>query len=554
MSTRDKVGQLFVTYAHGHTAGTSHPRNRAEFGVDTPAEVVTHYHLGGLIHLSWTDSLDEPEQIARLSNGLQRAATDSGAGIPLLISTDQEQGLVTRIGGPATRLPGNMALGASRSVEDAAAAAAITGRELRAMGLNLNVAPVGDVNADPLNPVIGPRSFSSDPALAARLTAAQVRGYQASASADRTVSAVAKHFPGHGDTGTDSHTSLPVVEHTRDRWERLDAPPFRAAIAEGVDAIMSAHLVLPRLDSSGEPATLSPTVLTGMLRAELGFDGLVITDSLQMGAVRDRYPAAEVAVRALQAGADQLLMPQNLPVAMDGVLDAVRSGEVTAERLDASVERVLTVKARRGVLESPFVDVTGAGERVGAPEHGRQAQRITDRTVTVLRDDAGLLPLRPGAASVLVTGRGERATAALARAIDARGPVTTTLTTGERPARQRVDEAVRAARGHELTVVLVGAADTEERSAQRDLARALQHAGARIVAVAVRHPRDAACAEEVRTWIATCSHTEVSMESLARVLFGEVSPSGRLPVAVADPERPGTDRYPFGHGLPGECR
>ncbi|MDR7301720.1 TIGR03618 family F420-dependent PPOX class oxidoreductase [Haloactinomyces albus] len=379
MSLLDKVGQLFVTYACGHTAETAHPRNRDEFGVDTPAEVIQRYRLGGLVHLSWTDSLYEPKQIAELSNGLQSAATTSGSGIPLLISTDQEQGSVTRIGPPATQLPGSMALGAGNSTEDAELAAAITGRELRAMGVNQNFAPVGDVNADLLNPVIGTRSFSSDPMTAARMTRAQVRGYQDSAPAGSTVSATVKHFPGHGDTRTDSHASLPIIDHSRSQWERFDAPPFREAIAEGADAIMTAHLVLPHLDDSGKPATLSPTVLTGMLRTELGFNGVIITDSLRMGAVRDLYPAAEIPVRALQAGADQLLMPRDLHEAVTGVLDAMRSGELSEKRIDASVERILAMKARRGVLEDPFVDVARVEHVVGAPWHEQQARRFTGR-------------------------------------------------------------------------------------------------------------------------------------------------------------------------------
>ena len=171
----------------------------------------------------------------------------SGAGVPLLISTDQEQGQITRIGEPVTQLPGNMALGAGRSPEGAETSARITGEELRAMGLNQNFAPSGDVNVNPANPVIGVRSFSSDPALAAQLSAAAVHGYQD----DANVAAATKHFPGHGDTNQDSHTDLPVIEHTREQWEQLDAPPFREAIAAGTDAVMSAHIVVPKLDDSG---------------------------------------------------------------------------------------------------------------------------------------------------------------------------------------------------------------------------------------------------------------------------------------------------------------
>ncbi len=549
MSLEEKVGQLFVTYAYGRTADTAHPKNRAEFGVDTPAEVVRRYHLGGVVHFSWTDSLYHPEQIAELSNGLQRAAANSGAGIPLMISTDQEQGLVTRIGEPATQLPGNMALGAGRSSADAERAAAITGRELRAMGITRNFAPVADVNVNPLNPVIGVRSFSSNPGLAAELTAAQVRGYQESGPASRTVSATVKHFPGHGDTTVDSHTSLPVIDHTREEWERLDAPPFRRAIAEGVDSVMTAHIVMPKLDDSGEPATLSHRILTGMLRQQLGFDGVVITDSLQMDAVHELHPGEPVAVLALKAGADQLLMPQDLPKAIGSVLEAVRSGEITEQRIDASVRRILTMKATRGVIHDPFVDVGRVDDVVGAPEHLRDAQEITDRTVTVLRNQGGVLPLTRDPQGVFVTGWGQRTTATLAEKIGARGPATTASPTGSSPTRAEIGRAVAQAKQHDMTVVLTNAAYREENAAQRDLVRALERAGVRVVAVAVRDPYDAGYVDGVRSWIATFSHKAVAMESLTRVLFGEVAPSGKLPVPVPDPDEPGTDRYPFGHGL-----
>lgn len=546
MTLEQKVGQLFTTYAHGRSADTVHPENMVEFGVDTPAQVVQRYHLGGLIHFNWTDSLYDPEQIAEHSNGVQRAAMSSGAEVPLLISTDQEQGQVTRIGEPATQLPGNMALGAGRSPQDAAASARITGEELRAMGINQDFAPSGDVNVNPANPVIGVRSFSSDPALAARLSAAAVRGYQEPGAAG--VSAAVKHFPGHGDTNQDSHTSLPVIEHTREQWEQLDAPPFREAIAAGTDVVMSGHIVVPKLDDSGEPSTLSPAVLTGMLRDELGFRGVISTDSLQMDGVRQQHSDAEIPVLALQAGADQLLMPQNLPVAIDGVLDAVRSGALTEDRIDASVERILEMKRVRGVLDAPFVDPAKVGDFVGNAEHREQAQRITDRTTTVLRNDANELPLRdPG--RVLVAGAGEEAVKSLADRIGARGPRTTALPTGMTPTPVQIAQAVNAAKDHDTAVVLTNAAWNEDNAPQRALVRELQASGVRVIAVPVRDPYDAAYVEAVPTWVATYSDKPVAMESLARVLLGEVRPTGKLPVPVPDPDAPGTERFPFGHGL-----
>src|SRR5690606_34569205 len=211
MTLEEKVGQLFVTEVYGGDANTPDQRNVAEYGVATPAEVVQKYHLGGVIYFAWSNPTNDPAQIARLSNGLQHAAVDADPGVPLLISTDQETGVIVRMGPPATQFPGNMAIGATRSPAMARTSARITGIELKAMGVNQNLGPVADVNVNPLNPVIGVRSFSSSPKLAARLTSAAVRGYEDEAG----ISATPKHFPGHGDTEEDSHTGIPEIDHTR---------------------------------------------------------------------------------------------------------------------------------------------------------------------------------------------------------------------------------------------------------------------------------------------------------------------------------------------------
>ncbi|MDI2032803.1 glycoside hydrolase family 3 protein [Saccharopolyspora sp. TS4A08] len=546
MTLEQKVGQLFVTYAYGRTADTPDPVNREEFGVDTPAQVVEKYHLGGIIHFTWSNSLYDPKQIAELSNGLQTAATSSGARVPLLISTDQEQGQVTRITEPATQLPGNMALGAGRDPVAAERSAAITGRELRAMGLNMNFAPSGDVNVNPANPVIGVRSFSSDPALAAQFTAAQVRGYEDAQPAGEGVSASVKHFPGHGDTNTDSHTALPVIEHDRQQWEQLDAPPFKEAIAAGTDSVMSAHIVVPKLDDSGRPATLAPNVLTGMLRQELGYQGVVFTDSLQMEGVREQHPDAEIPVLALQAGADVMLMPQNLQVAIDGVIAAVRDGRLTEQRIDESVSRVLKLKEQRGVLADPFVDTGQVDSVVGSREHLDEAQRITDPTTTLLRNDAALPLKSPG--SVFVTGASEKGTRALSDSVRARGPRSSALATDLQPTPEQIGQAVERAKASDVAVVLTNAAWNPDNASQLDLVRALQQTGKPVIAVATRDPYDAAYAD-VPAWIASYSDKPVAMESVAKVLFGETAPRGKLPVPVPEPGKPGTDRYPFGFGL-----
>ena len=542
MTLEEKVGQLFVTYLNGQSPDEVNPVNRTDFGVDTPAQVVAKFHPGGVIYFnnSSRDNIDTPQQIAALSNGLQRSAMASGSRIPLAISTDQEMGIVTRIGAPATQFPGNMALGAGRSTADAERAATITANELRAMGINQDFAPDADVNSNPVNPVIGVRSYSSDPALASDMVAAQVRGYQQRFLARGAVSATAKHFPGHGDTAEDSHTSLPVVDRTVEQWRAVDAPPFRAAIAAGIDSIMTAHIQTPRIDPSGEPATLSRPIVTGLLREELHYDGVVITDSLGMAGVRQLHSDAEIPVLALKAGVDQLLMPVNLELAVTSVLNAVRSGEISESRIDQSVLRILRMKFLRGMLTHPLVDVNAVPGVVGSPANLAAAQEITDRTTTVVRNDDGVLPLRSRPTSALVTGWGDTTTAALAERLTARGAATARLVTGSAPTEAQIAAAEQAASQAEVVVLLTNA--LSKQPAQQALLARLLATGRPVVAVAVQNPYDVGYGAP--TWLATYSYGAVSMESLAKVVYGEVGPRAKLPVEV-----PGPTRYPLGHGV-----
>lgn len=539
MTLEEKVGQLFVADVWGKDANQPDPGNQTKYGVPTAAQVVERYHPGGVIYFnnSGTDNVDDPAQVARLSDGLQRAALASGARLPLIVSTDQEGGRVTRIAAPATEYPSSMAIGAGRSAEDARELAAINGRELRAMGINQDFAPDADVNSNPLNPIIGSRSFSADPALASSLVAAEVDGYQNSGPATETVSSAAKHFPGHGDAATDSHTGLPVIDRTEGQWRQIDLPPFQAAIKAGTDVIMTAHITVPSLDPSGEPATLSKPIITGILRDELHYDGVVVTDSLQMAGVRQLHPDAEIPVLALEAGVDQMLMPPDLGVAVTGVLDAVKSGRLTEQRIDQSVRRILALKQKRGILAQPF---TGTPV-VGTPEHLARIQAITDRTTTVLRNDAKLLPLAdPG--KVLVTGwnnpayPGYPAEPVAALAKDLNG---TAASTGASPTAAQIDEAVAAAKGADTVVVLTNGLRTSQ--PQRDLVRALTNTGKRLIAVSVQEPYDPGYAD-VPTWVVTYDWRDVTMRSLAKVLLGRISPQGKLPVTI-----PGA--YEFGTGL-----
>jgi beta-N-acetylhexosaminidase len=318
---------------------------------------------------------------------------------------------------------------------------------------------------------------------------------------------------------------------------------------------MTAHIVVPSLDPSGDPATLSPKILTGVLRGELGFDGVVVTDALNMAAVRVKYGDARVPVLALKAGADQLLMPPNFGLAYDAVLRAVRDGELTERRIDESVRRILAMKFRQGLAGDPFVDVDAAVATVGAPDHQAAVTRVTDPTLTAVRNDTDLLPLAHADRSVLVTGWNTATfapIAAVANGFTARGARATA-----RPATLPSDATIAAtaaqAAGHDLTVVLVNkawdTAVTDPRGTQQRLVAALLATGKPVIVVAVRDPYDIAYLPGVSTYLATYTYTPAAMDALVRALHGELSPRGRLPVTIPAADDPDTTLFPYGHGL-----
>jgi beta-N-acetylhexosaminidase len=549
LSLEDKVGQMFVVSVWGKSADEAHPTNQLNYGVDTPAQVVDKFHVGGVIYFNnaGTDNVDNPKQVATFSNGLQDAAIHTGLRLPLVIAIDQEGGNVTRLEAPATEYPGSMAIGAGRSTKDAQKLATINGHELRALGITQNFAPVADVNSNPVNPVIGPRSFSSRPEVASAMVAAEIKGFQDSGRSTETVSAAAKHFPGHGDAETDSHFGLPIINRTEQQWRDVDLPPFRAAIQSGVDAIMTAHIMVPSLDPSGLPATLSRPILTGLLRNELRYNGVIVTDALGMGGA-NVLPPEEIPLRAIEAGADQMLMPPNLELAKNSVVNAVRSGRISESRINQSVLRILLLKLKRGIIFSPFVDVNKVDQRVGTPANLAAVQQISDRTTTVLRNDAGLLPLRTKPDSVLVTGVGDtgiiaRTPTALADSLTKRGIAAQAFATGSSPSDALINLVVADAQNKDVIVVLTN--NLSLRTQQRALLTRLQATGKPVIAVASLTPYDPGFVHSP-TWVNTYSWRAMSMESLAKVLLGEIAPKGKLPVDVPGGEH---DSYPFGTGL-----
>ncbi|MFE3774610.1 glycoside hydrolase family 3 protein [Streptomyces sp. NPDC059122] len=555
MSPEEKAGQLFVMRVYGHSATDPDPAdaaaNRKEIGVSNAAELIAEYQVGGIIYFGWAHNTRDPHQVADLSNGIQEAAAALRVPVPVLISTDQEHGIVARVGAPATLLPGAMALGAGGSVEDARTAGRISGQELFAMGVRQDYAPDADVNVNPANPVIGVRSFGADPQAVARMVAAQVRGYQGAG-----VAACAKHFPGHGDTDTDSHVGLPYIHHSAQEWERLDAPPFKAAIAAGIDSVMTAHIVVPALDPSGDPATLSHPIVTGILRQRLGYDGVVVTDSLGMEGVRVKYGDDRVPVLALKAGVDQLLNPPDLSVAHAAVVRALRDGELSEREVDAKLLRILLLKERRGLFADPYTSRERVDRVVGVRAHRAAADRIADRTTTLLRNEGGVLPLsRRRTGRLLVvgvdpaapSGTGGPPTEVLAEELTRSGFTATALSTGMAPSPGLIARA-RAALA-ERDAVVVATYDVTASSAQRALVRELLATGKPVVQLAVRNPYDIALLDGVAAALASYSWTDVELRAAARVIAGRRDPVGRLPVAIMRADAPRTALYQIGHGL-----
>lgn len=539
MSVEQKVGQILHVGFPGLEPGPE------------VAELVRRHNVGGVT--LFARNISDPVQVARLTNALQDMAIRSGARVPLLVSVDQEGGLVARLTRGATVFPGNMALGATQSEALAYQAGLWTARELRAVGIHQNYAPVVDVNNNPDNPVIGVRSFGESPQLVAALGVAMIRGLQ-----DGGVAATAKHFPGHGDTAVDSHIDLPTVDHPLSRLQQVELLPFRAAIDAGAAAIMTAHVTFPAIEPTpGLPATLSSRVLTDLLRREMGFRGLVVTDAMEMGAIVNHFGIEQAAVRAVQAGADAVLVawPKEWTTAArvaQRLAEAARAGEIPAARLDEAVARVLALKEQLGLLDQdPRVDVSQVPQRVGSPEAYAQALEVARRSITVVADPAGMLPLRRGSRVLVVTPRVTGLTG-----VETPGAQGTELGAALAGAGFRVDERtyslspqsselqgiLAALDGAEAVVVGTYRAWERRYSGQVDLVRAIwSRRGARpVVVLALREPYDLGHMPDGPALVATYGTAPVSLRAAAEALAGQFAPEGRLPVTIPN-------RWPAGH-------
>lgn len=478
-------------------------------------------------------NMDAPAQIKALTQSLQNLARELDLP-PLLIATDQEGGQLMAFGGGAP-LPGNMALGATRSPELARKAGEVLGRELAAIGVNVNYAPCADVNINPQNPVVGVRSFGEDPKLVADLTAAMIEGIQS-----QGVAATVKHFPGHGDTDSDSHHQLGIVSHSLERLRSVELPPFSAAVRADAKMMMTAHLGVSSMDGANPPpATLSRNILVNLLRDELDFKGVVITDAMDMRAIRQGEFLGEDAVRAVQAGADMLLVmtePQDQKRIAEALLSAGQNEKFDEGELQTSAERISQLK--QWILDhsaTPDLSV------IRCAEHLQIADEIAEKSITLVRDEKKYLPLKleanqriavviPTPQDLTPADTSSYTQIELAQAIREYHPQSDEFKISFAPDAQETNAVLDKIRGYDLIVIGTINACAEEK--QAEFVRQALQTGKPVVVVALRLPYDLAAFPQAPTFICAYSILEPSINAVARALFGRSEMTGRLPVSI----------------------
>ncbi len=543
LSPRERAAQLIVSPFNGFTSKTRAREYR------TLVRLVQKEHIGGLILINVVNGhvavKPAPRDVASFANRMQ-----SMAKVPLLISGDLERGASMRVEA-TTVFPHAMALTASRDPATARKEGEITAREARALGIQWIFFPDADVNNNPDNPIINIRSFGENPADVSAMVSAYIEGAHAGAP----ILVTAKHFPGHGDTATDTHLNMATLDGSRQRLEKIEWAPFRAAIASGVDSLMSAHIAVPSIDPSGSPATLSTKLMSGVLRDEMGFKGLLVTDALEMKGIANGFSTGEAAVRAIEAGVDVLLMPPDAEAAIDSLMAAVKDGRLRQERLDDSARRILEAKARIGLGNKRLVDVKDIPAAVNTKENNKAAQNISDRSMTLVRNTGSLLPLTDATTTaffILTESARSKEGTAIAAEIKHHAPgARIELLNAGMP-----DGALTAAfeRTQNATQFVVAAFSSV--SAYRgnvalsgsypQLVQNLIATKKPVVLVALGNPYLLRSFPDVAAYLATYSTVPPSEISAARALFGDIAVNGKLPVTI-----PGQAAYMDGISLPG---
>lgn len=533
LSPRERVAQLIMPWVPGEYAAVGSP------GYEEVRKWVEDDKVGGLVL-----SIGMPLSYAAKLNHMQRIAT-----VPLLVTSDMENGTGMRLGniyafpsllpqGGGTVFPPVMALGATRSEDLAYKLGKVLGAEARAVGVHMNFGPDLDVNANPLNPIINVRSFGEDPVMVSKLSAAYIRG-----AAEEGLMTTGKHFPGHGDTETDSHIGLPTIRADRAHLDSVDLPPFRNAVGSGIDAIMTAHIAVTGvLGDSAPPATLSPFFMTDVLRKEMGFHGVLVTDAMTMGGVANRYGATEPLILALQAGADILLMPRNATVAITTVMDAIQTGRLTQARIDESVRRILRLKAQAGLRTGRLVDLNAVDTIVNVPSRAAVAAEVAEKSIALVRDDLNLVPLPAATKRVLSITYADASDPIAGRVFNEalRGAryAVTSVSVDSRTRQQDLDSL--RARADSFDVIIAseyvfpreGAGTVGASGGFPALMEQIAQEKKNLIAISFGSPYLVSAFPSVPAYLLAWGGAPVSQTAAAKALLGRAAISGRLPISI----------------------
>jgi beta-N-acetylhexosaminidase len=548
LTLRERAAQLIVIPFSGHPMNTR-SRDYKKF-----VHLVSQEHVGGLIIINVANgrvsSKADPLEAASFVNKMQKLAK-----VPLVVAGDFERGASMRID-DTTAFPHAMAFTASRDPNEARIEGEITAKESRAMGFQWIFFPDADVNNNPDNPIINIRSYGEDPKDVSQFVSAFIEG--AHSVAGSRVMVTAKHFPGHGDTATDSHMNLATISGDRPRLEQIEWAPFRAAIASGVDSIMSAHIAVPALDSPSLPATLSPKILTGILRQDMGFKGIIVTDALEMGGIAQGFSVGDASVRALEAGADVLLMPPDPEAAINAVVAAVNANRISKKRLDESVMRVLVAKAHMGLAAKRLVDLDEIHDVVSSPESTAAAQLIADKSVTLVKNDGDIVPLKSPAATaffLLTESRTGVQGQAFAQELRKRSPNSMVITLDPTMSDADTQAALARAASAQSYVVAAFASVAAYRGnvalggGYPDLVQALIATKKPVTLLALGNPYLLRTFPNVAAYVTTYSNVPVSETAVVKALFGQIAISGKLPVSI-----PGFAKYGDGITVPASVK
>jgi beta-N-acetylhexosaminidase len=520
MALEQKIGQMFIVGFE------------APYVDEHVTKVIKEYHLGNIIYFS--RNIKSSRQLFEMNKELQRMAMSEN-NIPLFISIDQEGGMVTRIPKGATFFPGNMALSAGGTSEDAYIQGCYCGEELEALGINMNLAPVLDVNNNLDNPVIGVRSYGENPSRVADLGTSYIKGLQKSG-----VIATGKHFPGHGDTSTDSHLDLSSVPHDKKRLDEVELYPFKKAIENGVNAIMSAHVVFPAYEKENLPATLSKKVLTELLRNELGFNGLILTDCMEMKAIDNYFGTEKAAVMAVEAGADLICISHSLDKqvnAYNNLLDAVKSGRISEERIDESVSRIIGFKNKIQVdkfLKSGFEEVEAI---INNETHKEFAQRISEQSITLVKNEQ-MLPLK-NTEKILMVSTNAVSTTGADDSLPERSIAKVIVKSFENFHNEVIDiqptalqaEHIKKISGN-FDKVVVFTYNAHLYKQQSELVSKIYEVNKNLIVISMRNPYDIKAFNYVPCYVAAYEYTPISLNSLIKFLKGDIKGSGKLPVSL----------------------